>query len=373
MRLLDVPTPVSAAEQHRSTRFADPTTPWPELPCVNGTSSASSSQAAPSCTADVAVLIAGEFRDFVPPVRPNLQKWRNITAQRVWSQLYDKVVKPNGPADLFVHSWTNALAHELVAQVPVRPCATVCEAYDREYVERVLARYGGFRVIRGFLRLNHTKETPHIVDFFYKRYAALQLLQAFEKRHARTYRAVVLSRPDVYVLSATTVQVPPDLAPGTIYMHNSDHHHDSTDKDTTADPMARGLCGQMPNDWFAFGDRAAMGQYLSAFVTLPQTHVAMRATKGSCDWWRCHNYRYNFTFLNSAESYLGFHLRLSGLRCRELMHAKPPVHMMLPPVRRRDWGDWRDFGPGAAPSWPSAAGAGERKLPSKSDGWTAVR
>ena len=67
--------------------------------------------------------------------------------------------------------------------------------------------------------------------------------------------------------------------------------HDSTDSDTTADPMSHGLCGQMPNDWFAYGARAVMAQYLSAFPSLPKLHQAMRVTPGSCDYWRCHNYR----------------------------------------------------------------------------------
>ena len=153
------------------------------------------------------------------------------------------------------------------------------------------------------------------------------------------------------MLTPKHLAVPTRLTPSTIYLHMSDHHHDSTDSDTDADPMERGLCGQMPNDWFAFGDRAAMGQYLAAFPELPSLHVHMRATRGSCDWWRCHNYRYNFTFLNNAEAYLGFHMRRSGLRCRDLNqpsceHCKPEVQMILPPTRRRDWGDWRDWGPG---------------------------
>lgn len=55
--------------------------------------------------------------------------------------------------------------------------------------------------------------------------------------------------------------------------------------------MSHGLCGQMPNDWFAYGARAVMAQYLSAFPSLPKLHQAMRVTPGSCDYWRCHNYR----------------------------------------------------------------------------------
>ena len=54
--------------------------------------------------------------------------------------------------------------------------------------------------------------------------------------------------------------------------------------------------------------------------------------------WRCHNYRYNHTFLNSAEAYLGFHLRRNSLGCRDLMLARPRVQLALPPTRVRDWG-----------------------------------
>ena len=339
-RLLDLPTPVDAAELRTLTRFANPNEAWPAPPC-------NSSAALPSqCTATVAVLVTGEFRDFLPPGKPRENRWRSLSAQSVWRRLHEAVVAPNGPADLFVHSWASTLAQQLIGQLPVRPCACVCEAYDRSYVERILARYRGFRLIRGFLRFNNSRETPHIVDFFYKRHAALQLLHAFELRRGQAYRAVVLTRPDV-VVNSPPILLPRRLMPRTIYLHNSDHHHDSTDSDTTADPIARGQCGQMPNDWFAYGDRTAMGQYLEAFTELPQLHAHMRATPGSCDWWRCHNYRYNHTFLNNAEAYLGFHLRRSGLRCRELQDAAPPVHMMLPPTRKRDWGDWRDMGPGA--------------------------
>ena len=77
---------------------------------------------------------------------------------------------------------------------------------------------------------------------------------------------------------------------------------------------------------------------MSAFLKLPALHKRMRATPGSCDWWRCHNYRYNFTFLNNAEAYLGLHLRESGLRCRDVRSMEPRVHLVLPPTRRRDWG-----------------------------------
>lgn len=336
-RLLDPPTPVDPSELRLTTRFANPAVPWPEVPC--------NSQPRPPCRAAVAVLVAGEFRDFMPPVKPRDRHWRDLSASGVWQRLSDAVITSNGPADLFVHTWDTPLARQLLSKLGVRACASVCETYDRGYVERVLTRFNGFRLIRGFLRLNNSHETPHIVDFFYKRHAALNLVHAHEQRRAQPYRAIVFTRPDVVVLTPA-VTVPLVLEPRTVYVHNSDHHHDSTDTDPTADPIDRGLCGQMPNDWFAYGDRAAMDTYLSAFADLPRLHAHMRSVAGSCDWWRCHNYRYNFTFLNNAEAYLGFHLRHNGLRCRELQAAAPPVHMTLAPTRRRDWGDWRDWGPG---------------------------
>ena len=48
---------------------------------------------------------------------------------------------------------------QLIAQLPVRPCASVCEVYGDDYVQRVLSRYRGFRVIHGFLRFNNSRET----------------------------------------------------------------------------------------------------------------------------------------------------------------------------------------------------------------------
>lgn len=157
-RLLDNPTRASAAELAQRARL-DPHAAWPEPPCHTP-------RAASRCSASVAVLITGEFRDFVPPWRQGLEK--SLTAVGVLSRLYDALVPPNGPADLFVHSWDSALARSLMAALPVPPCASVCERYGKPFFERLLARHTGFRLIDGYLRLNHSKETPHIVDFFYK-------------------------------------------------------------------------------------------------------------------------------------------------------------------------------------------------------------
>ena len=50
--------------------------------------------------------------------------------------------------------------------------------------------------------------------------------------------------------------------------------------------------------------------------------------------------RYNHTFLNNGEAYLGFHLRRSGLRCRDIrtLAAGAAVRLALPSTRKRDWG-----------------------------------
>jgi hypothetical protein len=404
-RLLDFPTPRQPEELLLAGRLADVAkAPWPQPVCnatgrLSGSSSSSSSPSSSNselrsrCSASVAVLVAGEFRDFLPPTKPRDHHWKDLQAATVWAKLYKAVVVPNGPADLFVHSWQSALAEQLLAALPAPPCATVCEEYGEHYALRVLSRYRGFRVINGFLRFNNSRETPHIVDFFYKRFAALELLVHFETVvRGYPYRAVVIARPDLLIFSKEVV-LPAALRQSTIYMHNTDHHHDSTDTDTSADPIDRSQCGQMPNDWFAYGNRASMAAYLSVFPNLPTLHRSMRATKGSCDCalaerpslshpvtravtrglcrvysslcpstspipspriilpphtdhhytcldvgWRCHNYRYNFTFLNNAEAYLGHHLRRSDLQCRELQDAKPPVRMALPTTRRRDWG-----------------------------------
>ena len=340
-RLLDRPSPVDATEAahiaaaQRYAATAGDAQLWLQ-PACNATLSRSGSGPASrsACTSDVAVLVVGEFRDFLPPWKSRDNQWRALTAEWVFKRLVEAIVKPNGPADVFVHCWDQPLARSLVERLPTPPCASVCEPYGTAYAERVLGQYRGLRFINGFLRLNHSKETPHIVDFFYKRYAALRLMEHFEATRQRAYRAIVLTRPDVVVRShAVPLRHP--LAPRTIYLHDSDHHHDSTDADTNADPMSQGLCGQMPNDWFAYGDRGSMATSLAAFPLLPSLHGAMRAVPGSCDWWRCHNYRYNHTFLNNGEAYLGLHLRRSGLRCHDL---RPKIQLQLPNTRNRDWG-----------------------------------
>ena len=225
-RLLDFPTPTSAAESqltaNSKSRFAD--VPWPEPPC-RGNQSSNPLPAVGSCSSDVALLVAGEFREFLPPYKPGERHWKNITPEKVWARLYEAVVKPNGPADLFVHSWDTALARQLVSALPSPPCSSVCETYGEEFASRVLARYDGFRYIRGYLRLNNSKETPHVVDFFYKRYAALKLLERFEASRQRAYRAVVLSRPDVYFLSPAVHVRHLELEPLTVYAHDTDHQY----------------------------------------------------------------------------------------------------------------------------------------------------
>ena len=290
------------------------------------------------CTSSVAVLVVGEFREFKAPERASNARWKRLTAETAWSALQSAVVaSKNGPADLIVHTWNGTLATRLLGTSSVQPCASVCEAYGEAYMQRILGNYTGFKLIAGKLRLRDPRETPHIVDFFYKRYAALRLMQHVERQRGRRYRTALMIRPDVVFVSKTPVRLPEMLLPHTVYVHNSDHHHDSTDTDTSADPMSRGQCGQMPNDWFAYGDRASMGQYLGGFPILPALHARMLTVRGHCDWWKCHNYRYNFTFLINAEGYLGMHLRSVGLGCRDVMQMTPPIGLALPPTRKRDW------------------------------------
>lgn len=359
-RLLDRPSPredPKAAELRSNPGvWSSKDQPWPDPACgVGGAGRAGSINAhsmrtssRPGCVAAVAVLVVGEFREFLPPFKPRDARWKDLAPSSVWKRLHEAVVVPNGPGDLFIHSWDSRLVHELVATLAVPPCSAVCERYDDEYLRRILVQHPrSFRLLNGFLRLNNSRETPHIVDFFYKRYAALRTVEQYERDVRRQqYRALLLTRPDVVYMSRTVV-VPQTLAPRTIYLQNSDHHHDSTDIDTTADPMDRGLCGQMPNDWFAYGDRDSMREYLGAFLSLSSIHAHMRVTPGSCDWWRCHNYRYNHTFLNNAEAYLGFHLRRTHLKCHDVSRTgSHPVRISLPPTRNRDWGPGWETPPG---------------------------
>jgi hypothetical protein len=244
-----------------------------------------------------------------------------------------------------VQTWDGAVVRSIMQEQQQQRrtdelCATECEVYGEAYMASVLTRHPGFKLIGGKLRFRDMRETPHVVDFFYKRFAALQLLRRIERQRGWRYTSVVVVRPDVCFVSRDTdaARLPAQLLPRTVYVHDSDHHHDSTDTDSTADPMARGLCGQMPQDWFAFGDRESMGLYLGAFPALPAMYAQMRKVSGACDWWKCHNYRYNFTFLLNAESFLGYHLRASGLGCKDVRHLQPPIALVLPPTRiRHTW------------------------------------
>ena len=138
-RLLDPPTaPDSAELAQRAT--LDANVPWPEPPCRAPAAAAAASAV---CSASVAVLVVGEFRSYVPPVKPRDNRWKDLTPSAVWRQIHKTIIKPNGPADVFVHSWDSELAMQLVSELPAPPCASVCEAYGGPFFERVLARYRG--------------------------------------------------------------------------------------------------------------------------------------------------------------------------------------------------------------------------------------
>jgi len=76
-----------------------------------------------------------------------------------------------------------------------------------------------------------------------------------------------------------------------------------------------------------YGSSTALHSYTAAFTELAEIHAEMRATQGYTLWWGPgasfeNSIRRPTTFLNSAESILGFHLRRSGLGCHELRSGK---------------------------------------------------
>ena len=292
-----------------------------------------------TCPSQIAALIVGEVRDFVEtPVSRGNRKWSSLSAEQVWRGLQETIVASNGPADLLLHTWNGTLARRFVSSLPKQPCATVCEQYGEEYMQRILSNFTGFRLIGGRLRFRDKRETPHLVDFFYKRYAGLRVMQHVERQRNLPYRAVLMARPDVVFLSKAPVVVPTSLQQRTVYVYRSDHRRDSSGPGASSDPISRGLCGENPSDWFAFGDRNSMGMYLSAFPALPQLNSQMHSMPGGCDWWKCHNFKRNGTLLINAEGYLGIHLRNSGLGCRDIsVDYEPRVSIALPGTRRRDW------------------------------------
>ena len=130
MRPLDVPTPPDQGELRMAARnmgSSSANVQWPETSCdaadaatlssggggggaTSAAAAAGSSSSSPPCNADVAVLVTGEFRGFNAPWRPRDHHWKGLEPAKVWSRLYDHVVTPNGPADLFIHSWTGETA-----------------------------------------------------------------------------------------------------------------------------------------------------------------------------------------------------------------------------------------------------------------------
>lgn len=294
------------------------------ISAADASSSTSSSVGATigNCTAAVAILIAGEAR----------------SGLAVWERVQTALVAPNR-ADVLLHAWESSLAYEL--RDFFHPCAATFEPYNMTTKLAMQALVPRLKLIREHLYIIDHHETPHVVDYFYIKWRASQLLARVEQhqRSGKQYELVVFVRPDVnFLTSPVRVQLSqPEL---TVALLKTDHRPDSNDTSHT-DPFTRGQCGQTVNDWFAYGTSASMKLFLDGFRHLPELHDTMLATPGYCKWWKCHNFRYRGTFLNNAESFLGFHIRATGLRCVELteQYAKPgyAVSAKLDTKRVRDW------------------------------------
>ena len=277
---------------------------------------------AASCSAAVAILISGEAR----------------SGRSVWERMRSALVEPN-QADVLLHTWESELAYELRRVFKV--CAATHEPYNATTKLAMNALVPRLKLIRDHLYVADHHETPHVVDYFYIKWRASQLLAHVERtqRDGRPYASVVFVRPDVLFVSPRVV-VLQSLPEFTVALLQTDHRPDSNDT-TLTDPLSRGQCGQTVNDWFAYGSSTSMKRFLDGFLHLPEVHDVMMATPGYCKWWKCHNFRYKGTFLNNAESYLGFHIRIAGLRCVELSekHAPPgcAVSARLDTKRVRDW------------------------------------
>ena len=291
-------------------------------PMVHGPSAYPARAHAASCSAAVAILISGEAR----------------SGRSVWERMRSALVEPN-QADVLLHTWESELAYELRSVFKV--CAATHEPYNATTKLAMNALVPRLKLIRDHLYVADHHETPHVVDYFYIKWRASQLLAHVEQtqRDGRPYASVVFVRPDVLFVSPRVV-VLQSLPEFTVALLQTDHRPDSNDT-TLTDPLSRGQCGQTVNDWFAYGSSTSMKRFLDGFLHLPEVHDVMMATPGYCKWWKCHNYRYNGTFLNNAESYLGFHIRIAGLRCVELSekHAPPgcAVSARLDTKRVRDW------------------------------------
>mmetsp|Transcript_7598 Transcript_7598/g.18804 ORF Transcript_7598/g.18804 Transcript_7598/m.18804 type:complete len:359 (-) Transcript_7598:38-1114(-) len=314
-----------------------------------------------SCHGEVAVLVVGEFRELAQTGRWKSLPWSVSTA---FEQLVNATLQIAAPmsSDVFVETWDNNFSRQALGlRMPgdeigfdhyanmrgtmctnglcdfrTALCQVRLEAYNETYALRLVSQYQWLRIIGGFLRIEDKRETPHIVDFFYKRYQALKLIEEVEARRGRAYTAILMTRPDIIVTSNGSA-LPIPMRPRTIYVVGSDDRPDSNSTHPFRKPSSLGLCGQMPNDMFAVGDRLSMGRYLNTLPSLRNIHDEMLRTPGHCYWWKCHNHRHNRTFLMNAEAYLGFHLRREGLGCQDLQKAKNYVHIHLPRNRVRAW------------------------------------
>ena len=121
--------------------------------------------------------------------------WNFFTPELALTSLINmsQRVAPSMRTDVFIETWDSPLVRRIFRKLsedsrssadrcadesghvtdcgitPVRPCRTRLEAYDEAYAVRVATKYPWVNILGGFLKIEDARETPHVVDFFYKR------------------------------------------------------------------------------------------------------------------------------------------------------------------------------------------------------------
>ena len=103
-----------------------------------------------------------------------VETWDSPLVRRVFSTLENEVTNSSAcdtqHESAAIEGSAEARAAGAASCALVKPCRTRVEAYNESYAISVAQKYPWANLLGGFLKIEDVKETPHVVDFFYKRY-----------------------------------------------------------------------------------------------------------------------------------------------------------------------------------------------------------
>ena len=249
----------------------------------------------------VAVIFAGELRGDA----------------RVWASTRKNLIDANH-AEVFAALWLSAAAECFMLQmagIGVHEAVQTGRLALLKPMPAGLLESGTDAAVASYFGLDAETEVVHLAEPRIRRLLAQYhvLARAFELVRQTAHTTLVRARTDVAmhrpILLVTVV-------PGAVHMEAG--KWEKRPHELAMYSHASKSCGQMPNDYFAYGSRDVMLQYAALLASASQWYPQMRRDPGVRDYrryLRAVGLRPNETFLDNEEGSLGFYLRWRGVRC----------------------------------------------------------